>query len=220
MKNKIFYFAKWSISTKQLNDIRHVKVTTISTLFQKLKVLVGGSISLGFIKCTMTIANSVKFIAKAQGIKGLTLYLKASAVLLQQSVAGHRIIDVGALGPRVSRTKGVGLPRLIPARHRLIIVNRRPGYTYLIKFYLSIFYIYRVLEFPGKLKLETITAPGKFFNMPLYEGYMENFLNLFLKRKGNTFPIIKPKIFPIFRSSPFTSRLFQQPIKVGKKFKL
>jgi len=185
-----------------------------------LRILSGGSISLSFLKGTVVIAKDLRAVARSQGIKGLTLYLKTSSVLLQQSVAGHRIVNVSEVGPRVSRT-GSGLPRLIPARHRQIIVNRYPGCYILIKYYLSIFYIYRVLEFPGKLKLETITNPGKFFNMPLYEGYMENFLKLFLRKSRKTTLELKTReVFPIFRSSPFTTVLFNQPIKVGKKFRL
>lgn len=152
-------------------------------------------------------------------MKGLTLYLKVASVLLQQSLAEYRVDDVTLIGPRISRTRK-GLPRVIPASHRYIIVNRRPGCYLLMRYYLSIFYMYRVLTFPGKLKLESISSPGKYFNFERFEIHIDRFIDLFFKRKaGNPLEAIKKrfKIFPIFRSSPSTSAITYDPFKVHKK---
>lgn len=96
-------------------------------------------------------------IAVKQGVRGLVIYSKSSYVLLQQSLGGFKVPDTGELGCRVGRTIG-GLPRIIPAESRERI---RAGDISLIRIWLTLFSIYRVIEFPGKLKLNTITDPGK-----------------------------------------------------------
>lgn len=162
-------------------DIIRVKAgTELANLFLKIKLISGGSTSLTFIKCTQSLTTVLKVILKKQGVKGLTLHLKSSSIALQQSVSGYIIKDLTQVGPRVSRTRS-GLPRLIPSSHRLIIRNRLPGYKILIKFYLSVFYIYRVLEFAGKVKLETITKPGKIFDLNRYLRYIPAFNDLMIR---------------------------------------
>jgi len=117
----------------QIDDIIRVKAgTTFSFILIKLKLIVGGSLSPSFIKETKVLALKIAKVRKAQGVKGLTLYLKASSVVLQQSLAGYRIDNMTLIGPRVSRTKS-GLPRIISRRHRLIMINRKPGCYFLMK---------------------------------------------------------------------------------------
>lgn len=90
------------------------------------------------------------------GLKYVVIYLKACSVLLQQSVGGQRLLATQALGAAVSRTKS-GLPRVIPSAHRIRILRRERD---VLRVWLSLFSLYRVLEIPGKLKLGTITSPG------------------------------------------------------------
>jgi len=179
-----------------------------------MKVLVGGSTSLSFISSVRLLAKTMSKIYRRQGIKGLTLSLKAATVLLQQSVAGYVLYDVTPLGPRLART-GSGLPRLIPACHRLLIINKRPGYLLFVRFYLTVFSVYRVLEFPGKLKLNTITDPGKSFDISWFEPYVPAFTRLM--SRGSKDPLdffrAKAKAFPIFKSSPFTDTVTTCPLK-------
>jgi hypothetical protein len=96
-------------------------------------------------------------VACNSGVRGLVIMTKTCYVLLQQSLGGFKIQDVGELGVRVSRTES-GIPRIIPAEARERI---RAGDVRVIKLWMTLFSIYRVLEFPGKLKLSTITDPGK-----------------------------------------------------------
>jgi len=63
-------------------------------------------------------------IAKHSGLKGLVLYLKASQVLLQQCVAGYRVVDLGELKVRPSRNRA-GVPLIIPAGVRVLISRDR-----------------------------------------------------------------------------------------------
>lgn len=117
---------------------------------------------------------------------------------------------------RISRTRS-GLPRIIPAQYRIYIRNRNMGYTVLIRFYLSVFSVYRVLTMVGKPKLNTITDPGVYFNIGRFEQRMERFLELFVK--DETRRLIPrfyfkqlARFFPIYRSSPQTSKYRAWPL--------
>lgn len=128
-----------------------------------MKLIAGGSLSSKFISSlTVTLVELCK-ISQQQGVRGLVLYLKVAAVILQQASAGHKVPDLTLIGPRVKRNQS-GLPRIIPASHRLVIINRRPGWEYLLRFYLTLFSIYRVIPLRGKVKLNTITDPGVVIN--------------------------------------------------------
>jgi len=196
----------------------------ISRLFQKLRLISKGSLSNSFIKETQILAVNLIKIRRDQGTKGLTLFLKSCSIALQQSLAGYRINDMTKVGPRISRN-GSGLPRVISTNHRILMINRGPGCYLLMRYYLTIFYIYRVLVFPGKVKLETITSPGKYYDENRFGIHMENFITLIsskLKVKPLEFIRSKVKLFPIFRKSPFTSIINYSPFKVtnrGKKHK-
>jgi hypothetical protein len=100
-----------------------------------------------------------KFVVRLQRHSGwpyVVLYLKASSVLLQQSVGGHKISNTRDLKSAVSRT-AVGLPRVIPMRHRRALMS---GDIWTFRIWLTLFGLYRVIEFPGTLKLNSITAPS------------------------------------------------------------
>jgi hypothetical protein len=63
-------------------------------------------------------------LAKHNGLKGLVIYLKASQVLLQQCVAGYRVVDLAELKVRPSRNRA-GVPLIIPAGVRVQISKGR-----------------------------------------------------------------------------------------------
>jgi hypothetical protein len=74
-----------------------------------------------------------------------------------QAVAGHPVRDTSLIAKvRTSVTKG-GLPRIIPRIHRERI---RKNDIRLIKIYLSLFSLYRVLSYPSITSLKTIIDPG------------------------------------------------------------
>jgi hypothetical protein len=85
------------------------------------------------------------------------LYLKAAQLLLMQSQAGMVIKNPRALGAAVGRT-ATGIPRIIPALHRARI---RAGDRELLQIWVSLLSLYRVISFPGVLKLSTIVEEGK-----------------------------------------------------------
>jgi hypothetical protein len=94
---------------------------------------------------------------KGSGVPGVVIYLKASQVLLQQAVGGQRISDLSPLKVRVKRSRS-GFPRFIPVTERKKL---REGNVEVTRFWMTLMGLYRVLEFPGKLKLSTIYEGGK-----------------------------------------------------------
>lgn len=180
-------------------------------LFLKIKTITGGRISYTLLKTTISVFAQLRNIRLKSGRKGLVLYLKALAVCLQQAASGHLLQDLTPLKVRVSRTKGSKLPRIISASHRQIIGKRIAGWHFLIKFYLTIFYIYRVISFTPLETLDTITSPGREFSTDIFERFIPRFLELFVFRNK---PELKlplgalakfAKIFIINRSSPVST---------------
>lgn len=85
-------------------------------------------------------------------------YLKASQLALQKKIAGQplkslRDLEADLPLPRLTKS---GLPGIVPLRHRRAIYSR--SYT-IIRLWLTLFSIYRVLKAPVKGKLNTITDP-------------------------------------------------------------
>jgi hypothetical protein len=76
---------------------------------------------------------------------------------LQQAIGGHKHKATQDLGVAVSRTQA-GLPRVIPAIMRKRIRNSE---RLVIIAWLTLFNLYRIIDFKGTLKLSTITNPGK-----------------------------------------------------------
>lgn len=77
--------------------------------------------------------------------------------MLQQGIAGmKRTVAPWDIGMNVARTRQ-GLPRLIDRRDRQLIIL---GDVTIIRLWLTLFGLYRVVDFRGKLKLQTITKPG------------------------------------------------------------
>lgn len=126
------------------------------TWFDKLGRLVVGT-TRDWIKSYYLFAKFVNRLYRKGGLKYVVIYLKACSVLLQQSVGGQRLLATQALGCAVSRTKS-GLPRIIPSAHRQRILARERD---VLRVWLSLFSLYRILEIPGKLKTASITDPGK-----------------------------------------------------------
>jgi hypothetical protein len=89
---------------------------------------------------------------KYQGVPGLCKRLKAYNVVLMQVTAGKKHKDLTDLGPVFARTKS-GLPRVIPVEHRRRI---RAGDRLVVRAWLSLFGLYRVLNWKGVFSVDTI----------------------------------------------------------------
>lgn len=169
-------------------------------LLKATRVAVGSMTPSG-VKVLWTFLVLLRRLRSSQGFPGVVKYLKASSVMLQQAVGGDILKDPSALGPKVSRTRS-GFPRVIPAIHRARI---RAGDPTIIRLWLTLFSIYRVLEFPGTLKLSTITDPGKDISR-----FQEEFLGILRTRvrfpKVETFTL-GGEPYHISKSSPSSSRI-------------
>lgn len=126
-----------------------------AALLKVLHLRVGG-MTLSWCTATFHFAKYVVRLQRRSGWPYVVKYLKAASVLLQQSASGQRIKSAQELGAAVSRTAS-GIPRIIPHSMRDQI---RSGNIWTVKVWLSFFCLYRVIDYRGKLKLHTITAPA------------------------------------------------------------
>jgi len=115
-----------------------------------------GGLTFSWYSAVFRFAKSVVRLQRRSGWPYVVLYLKASAVLLQQSVGGYKIGNTRDLKVALSRT-GAGIPRIIPMQHRKALMS---GDIWTFRIWLTLFGLYRVIDFPGKLKLDSITEPS------------------------------------------------------------
>nr|ALD89120.1 RNA-dependent RNA polymerase [Rhizoctonia solani mitovirus 15] len=143
-----------SITQTKINATFGVKAKgLLAGVFLRTLLPIGLSKTASRAKTILIFLQFAKHIHKSQGMKGLVNYLKASQVLFQQHLGGFRLYDCTDLKTRPARNKA-GMPKIVRPQDRALI---RAGDWRVAKFYMTLFSLYRVLEFPGKLKLETIT---------------------------------------------------------------
>lgn len=118
--------------------------------------LLGRRVNLSVVKVVITTLKTYHELLHSGGTRYLVIYLKAASTMLQQAIGGQRLHDLTPFGARVGRTHG-GYPRIIPALHR---ARMRNGCTYTIRLWSTLLGLYRVLEFPGKVKISTIVDPS------------------------------------------------------------
>jgi hypothetical protein len=122
-------------------------------------------------------------IRRNNGMIHLIKYLKANHLASQKFIAGTPVSSIKEItGPGVYPRMCSGLPKFIPKNDRSLIRCKR---TSVIRFYLTLFSVYRIFECPGQLKLSTITN--------LYNG-KDNYVNDF--NSEVTF-LIKRHLLPI-----------------------
>lgn len=129
----------------------------LAAMILRVVPLVFGQLTSSNVKVAWGFAQNVRDLYKRQGPRGLAIYLKACSVCLQQAAGGMVTPSTWALGAAVSRTRR-GIPRLVNPQHRALVLNGDVG---VIRFWLTLFGLYRVIEFKGALKLKTIMEPGK-----------------------------------------------------------
>ena len=139
----------WSVCVK--SDVK------LAVAFARLLPLIFGKVSVSKIKVVWYFARFCSNMHRTRGPKGLALYLKACCTIVQQVAGGMQVKSPWVLGANIARTKS-GIPRLIPHGHRQSLLAGDVG---VIRLWLSLLGLYRVIEFKGALKLKTITEPGK-----------------------------------------------------------
>nr|UJQ92489.1 MAG: putative RNA-dependent RNA polymerase [Mitoviridae sp.] len=108
-------------------------------------------LSLGLI----SLCRSITALVRSQGIAGAALYLKACTIYLQRYLANDALLDRKAFGPVIGLTRR-GLPLVIPSAWRRAIAS---GNHVVARLVLTVFGLYRVLEFRGKFSIKTIVTP-------------------------------------------------------------
>jgi hypothetical protein len=175
---KIFYsssarklFALLSKGDILIRNNGRSMVWLLKRAIEPLVVRWNGSLVAGLV----SFSRDCSAIARLSGIKYLVTYLKGCQVLLQQSIGGHKIVSTRPLKAAIGRTKS-GIPTMIPSSHRIYIRMKRRQH---IRIWMTLFGLYRVLEFPGSLNIKTITAPGKMLSGDLIVEFREFILNVF-----------------------------------------
>lgn len=92
------------------------------------------------------------------GVASTVKLLKAYTVAMQKYMGNNRLRHLRDLEPSLCmhRLSRDGLPKVIPLADRILI---RQYHLPTIRFWMSLFNLYRVIEAPGELKLKTILAP-------------------------------------------------------------
>nr|UJQ92469.1 MAG: putative RNA-dependent RNA polymerase [Mitoviridae sp.] len=162
MKNNIKSLYNSSLFRLSFNLINFSDRFTVKGGVQMVNILKGlitvcTRCTSGRIRFIVLFIWKVKLLLRSQGVKGTVKYLKAAGTMVQQAIGGQKVDDLGKLGTRVARTRS-GLPRFIPSQLRTLI---RSGDPTTVKIVLTLINVFRVFEFPGTLKLSTITAPNK-----------------------------------------------------------
>jgi len=165
--------------TKSMDWSLGVKAETkLLGMILRIVPLVFGHLTKGYVKvCWGYSRNAVKLYRRT-GYRGLAIYLKTCYLLLQHAAGGQIARSPWELGCNVSRSRS-GIPRIINSNHRKLIAS---GDVDTIRFWLTLFGLYRVLPFKGKLKLKTIYEPGKDINSFLV--VWKAWVPTFLKRLG------------------------------------
>lgn len=189
-----------------VNGMLKVKLgrPVLKLLFLIIYVL-GIKRNIGVVKVLITYASAVYRLMRKGGPRFTVIYLKACTSLLQQSIGGQVLPDTGPFGARVSRTRG-GLPRIIPALHRKRI---RKGELLIIRLWLSLFSMYRILDLSGKVNLETIRAPST-ADLSL-EGEFKQFVDHFWSYVGRKWNVPKSIASAVGRPISFLSGLGVRP---------
>lgn len=95
-------------------------------------------------------------VLKHEGRKGLVMNLKVSQVLIQQATGKNVIRDMNPLKRRVRRSRS-GFPKWIIHPGRILLRSKD---LEIIRLYMTLTGLYRVIEFPGTVNLNSITDTG------------------------------------------------------------
>jgi len=166
-----------SIWQTALKDAKRV----VGLCLRALPILVGSS-KIGYVKACFVFTKRAVSIYRRQGSKGCAKYFKACTLLLMKSCGGDVLRESMKAGHCVSITRS-GLPRIIPVAHRKRI---RAGEGIIIHFWLSLFSIYRVVDFKGVPSISTITTPGVELSKDFLEAW-DSFLDTFFFPKLDLF---------------------------------
>lgn len=172
-----------------------------------VNLIIGGTKSLHMQGTIFSILSKLQLIQKSNGLPGLVIYLKVCSIILQQYTGGYHLHDISPLGMRISRRGN--LPSIICNSHRQLIRNKNLKSAVYIRFYLTIFALYRDFIVPCKVKLNTITDDGPKSILLPPKVYIQTFIRLFIPSRIfiNRWSFIRnfTDWLPCLKSGPTTS---------------
>jgi hypothetical protein len=138
------------------------KFPSLSSLFNKLGYRLFGAVFVNKGKYPSRLRQLYAFLVHLQNMKRhhgaayVVKYLKVSQLAIQKAIAGFPVDSLNQLDsslpfPYVAR----GLPKIIPVRDRDLILKNSSSSV--IRWWLTLFSVYRVINIPSILKLGTIT---------------------------------------------------------------
>jgi len=170
---------KLALQLKTASAIWQKAVKSFSSLSERLiravPMMIGGQ-TRGWVKAVFHFTRLVMRIKHNQGSKGLAIFLKANMLLIQRVLAESKLDNPRDAGVAISVTNR-GIPRWIPVLHRKRLLR---GDRTVVRFYLGLLTLYRVVDYRGKLSLSTVTDPGKDIDPGLMASFRE-FLWTFVK---------------------------------------
>lgn len=116
-------------------------------------------------------------LARHRGLKGVVSYLKVCNVLVLHALPGSKMKSGSReIGKVAVATASDGLPRIIPKRHRALVRN---GDILITRLWLTLFGLYRILPYKGRLSVSTITDPGVAIPRILFLGFAKFIRRIF-----------------------------------------
>lgn len=183
---------------------------------KKVILLGNGTITRAWVVAAYKLCNFLYALYKKNGIKYVVKYLKVTQVTLSQTLGGLKHAGPKLLGAGVAMTHS-GLPRFIPIEHRKMI---REGNLAYIRIWMSLLSVYRVFDYTGDYKVDTIIQPGSmsdsmfevcvgfvpsFMKMLQDFGIKPTFVGTIIGKPYKLFRDLSGRIFPILKSSPTSS---------------
>lgn len=155
---------------------------TLGAALRRVVSLREGGPTTNWCRTALYFGRYVGALQRSQGWRGVVIRLKAMATLLQQCAGGHMLEDPRQLGCAISRSRN-GIPRVIPVEHRKRILS---GDRWTVRIWISFFWLYRVIDIPGKIKLGSITRPFEVNYLIIMEWvrWLVQFLPVFLEVIG------------------------------------
>jgi hypothetical protein len=158
----------------------HNRVKSVKSLFHPILLVglsVNGLLNKNMIFCIGIIIVRLISLIRKNGMTFTAKYLKSCGLFVMKSVGMKKKSSLHSglyKETKVSICRD-GLPRIIPSYLRNQIRNNNSS---AIRLVLSIFNLYRVLPYPGKVKLETIVSSSSFQIRQPLDNYIPRFLNL------------------------------------------
>jgi len=203
MKNKrilrSFHISRLRFDADKINALIFVKEgRPLVKILLNSVIPMGGRRTSNWARIMVLYLRQLNRLFRAGGRPYVVKYMKACQVLLQQVSAGYVISDTGPLGCRISRDRS-GFPRIIPSFQRKLI---RRGDKRVLRVWLTLFSLYRNINYPGVLKLSTITDSSTQTSRisDIYK-YIPDFAKLFPEISVESLSEYG-RLFPLYSSGP------------------